>query len=279
MIIENSEWLWCDTYLNQSFHLYWNLEILMLFLLFKSKNKLDAKAEKPYSSCSSLDSGLFDTSFYLQVHRTSIFFPWMLYPLITILYIVNRGNPLQAAAASSTWNGRILPLLSPSSLIGNYQGDYYQVMNKFNNTVSLFKRQAWFYLLLAKKASKFWNFNKDGSFGSNIYHITVVLNFKSSILLGSLSPSTLNINQIVFFSSHIPRTKDLSFSRISFENTRGEILNWITMDIFVLWNLFRRKKKTLRDTVRIITEKKAKDTTHVLCICNTPIVDLVVVVV
>jgi hypothetical protein len=51
------------------------------------------------------------------------------------------------------------------------------------------------------------------------------LNFQLSILLGSLSPFALNLNQIVFFSSHIPRTKDLSFSRISFENTRGEILN------------------------------------------------------
>ena len=30
------------------------------------------------------------------------------------------------------------------------------------------------------------------------------------------------------------------------------------MNIFVLWNLFRRKKKTLRDTVRIITEKKSE---------------------
>ncbi len=36
------------------------------------------------------------------------------------------------------------------------------------------------------------------------------------------------------------------------------------MDIFVLWNLFQRKKKTLRDTVQIITDKKAKDITHVL---------------
>jgi len=93
----------------------------MLFLLFKSKNKFDVKAEKPYSSCSSLDSGLFDTSFYLQVHRTSIFFPWMLYPLITILYIVNRGNPLQAASASSTWNGRILPLPSSLSLLTHWK--------------------------------------------------------------------------------------------------------------------------------------------------------------
>jgi len=32
----------------------------MLFLLFKSKNKFDVKAEKPYSSCSSLDSSLLD---------------------------------------------------------------------------------------------------------------------------------------------------------------------------------------------------------------------------
>ena len=48
--------------------------IFDVFFAIKSKNKLDVKAEKPYSSCSSLDSGLFDTSFYLQVHRTSIFF-------------------------------------------------------------------------------------------------------------------------------------------------------------------------------------------------------------
>ena len=91
-----------------------------------------------------------------------------------------------------------------------------------------------------------------------MYHITHILNFQLSILLGSLSPFTLNFNQIVFFFSYIPRTKDLSFSRISNENTRGEILNWITMNIFVLWNLFRRKKKTLWDTVRIITEKKSE---------------------
>ncbi len=30
------------------------------------------------------------------------------------------------------------------------------------------------------------------------------------------------------------------------------------MDIFVLRNLFQRKKKTLRDTVQIITEKKSE---------------------
>ena len=31
--------------------------------------------------------------------------------------------------------------------------------------------------------------------------------------------------QIVLFSLYIPRAKDLCISRISFENTRGEILN------------------------------------------------------
>ena len=182
-------------------------------------------------------------------------------------------------AAHETAGFFLFPLPSPSSLIGNYQEDYYQVMNMFNNTVSLFKRQVCFYFVLTKKATRFCNFNKDGKFGWNMYHITHILNFQLSILLGSLSPFTFYFNEIVFFSSHIPRTKDLSFSRISFENTRGEILNWITMNIFVLWNLFRRKKKTLRDMVRIITEKKAKDITHVLCICITPVADLVVVVV
>ncbi len=145
-------------------------------------------------------------------------------------------------------------------------------MNKIN-TASQLWRQVCFYFWIAKEASKFWNFNKDGNFGSNMYHITVILNFQFSILLGSLSPFILNLNQIVFFSSHIPRTKDLWFSRTNFENTRGEILNWITTNIFVLWNLFRRKKKTLRDTVRIITEKKRKISHTYFCICNTPIVN------
>ena len=45
----------------------------------------------------------------------------MLYPLITILYVVNRGNPLQAVAASSTWNGRILPLPSSLSLLTHWK--------------------------------------------------------------------------------------------------------------------------------------------------------------
>ena len=156
-----------------------------------------------------------------------------LWSLFYILWIGGIRYKQQQQAAHETAGFFLFPLPSPSSLIGNYQEDYYQVMNMFNNTVSLFKRQVCFYLIIVKKASKLWNFNKDGKFGWNMYHITHILNFQLSILLGSLSPFTLNLNQIVFFSSHIPRTKDLWFSRISFENTRGKILNWITMDIFV----------------------------------------------
>ena len=62
----------------------------------------------------------------------------------------------------------------PPHSLENNQEDYYQVMNKMN-TASQLWRQICFYFWIAKKASKFLNFNKDGNFLSNMYHITVIL--------------------------------------------------------------------------------------------------------